>query len=168
MSPTAMLPVSLLSPSHCTYCGALPSTPNREGKLRRFRRCARCKSVDYCSTRCQRLDWKAVHRSECLPVAEMERFDDSDARNRSKAFMASLVSPGAVTHVLEGSRRLRPPNASSTAFKLSVHDSNSLRPHIHETFSQEARCLPDTSVARLSNANSPPQRARYKVFCLRA
>ena len=163
MSPTAIIPASLLIPSHCTYCGALPSTPNKEGKLRQFRRCAQCKSVDYCSTRCQRLDWKAAHRMECLPFAKMEKFDDSDARYRiQKARLGTaLSSTDPVTHDGARFRRLGPLDAPSADFRLSVHDSNGLRPHIHDNFLREARCLPDTSVKRLSNGNnSPPRRAR--------
>lgn len=71
ISPTAQLPVHVLKPSHCRCCGALPSTPNKKGDARRFRRCAQCKSVDYCSDKCQRMDWKGKHKKECLPIAKM-------------------------------------------------------------------------------------------------
>ena len=45
----------------CTTCHA------QEPALRTFMPCARCRIAVYCSTACQRKDWKRAHKSECLP-----------------------------------------------------------------------------------------------------
>ena len=44
--------------SHCGYCGE--TRPD-------MKKCARCKSVLYCSKACQQLDWKKSHRKSCKP-----------------------------------------------------------------------------------------------------
>ena len=57
-------------PGACASCGGLPSTLATQ-----FLRCAKCRSVDYCSIQCQKSHWLAVHNTECaslanVPVAE--------------------------------------------------------------------------------------------------
>jgi SET and MYND domain-containing protein len=50
----------------CSYCflplggaGAVP------------KRCTRCKVIRYCSTECQRADWKLIHQKECPVLRDM-------------------------------------------------------------------------------------------------
>jgi len=52
-------------PQTCGYCGAAPGSHTLSGKMRQFRRCARCKQADYCSEKCQRKHWKQEHMSRC-------------------------------------------------------------------------------------------------------
>ena len=57
-------------PGACASCGGLPSALATQ-----FLRCAKCRSVDYCSIQCQKSHWLAVHNTECaslanVPVAE--------------------------------------------------------------------------------------------------
>jgi hypothetical protein len=55
------------TPGLCNYCGAAPGSWQEGGGLRQFqfRRCKRCKVVDYCSEKCQRTDWHAGHKQKC-------------------------------------------------------------------------------------------------------
>jgi hypothetical protein len=53
------------TPGLCNYCGAAPGSLQEGGGVRQFRRCKRCKSVDYCSEKCQRTDWHAGHKQKC-------------------------------------------------------------------------------------------------------
>jgi hypothetical protein len=42
----------------CTYC-------NSEGLKSELKKCSRCKSLHYCSKKCQVADWKAGHKKDC-------------------------------------------------------------------------------------------------------
>ena len=53
------------APSNCNHCGGAPGSLTMSGEFRQFRRCARCKKVDYCSEKCQRKAWKHGHKTEC-------------------------------------------------------------------------------------------------------
>ena len=53
------------TPGLCNYCGAAPGSWQEGGGLRQYRRCKRCKVVDYCSEKCQRTDWHAGHKQKC-------------------------------------------------------------------------------------------------------
>ena len=76
----------------CPVCG-LPAT----------KRCARCKSVSYCSVKCQRAAWK-THKAECkpdeapaAPAAPQAREAESKAREaESKADEAPAAPAGPV------------------------------------------------------------------------
>ena len=43
----------------CTFCGS-PESSTRKHKV-----CSACKKAFYCSTDCQRFDWKKNHKTEC-------------------------------------------------------------------------------------------------------
>lgn len=55
----------LEGPSECAACGA---TSKKDGQPLAV--CSVCKSVGYCSTACQKADWKAVHRRECQALVK--------------------------------------------------------------------------------------------------
>ena len=146
--PQASMPVSMLLPSHCFYCGALPSSTRKDGSKFRFRRCARCRSVDYCSEKCQRKHWKECHKSEC-----------------------SLLE-GRVAREAKKHTRDHQPNAVG-GFMPSVHRSASARPNIYsvaEDSPQKVTNLPSrlappsVNVSRTDdrdrNLNTLPPRAR--------
>ena len=46
----------------CFWCGG----PNA---VRKVSQCGRCQAVDYCSSECQKKDWKAFHKDECKAIA---------------------------------------------------------------------------------------------------
>lgn len=115
------VPRPLENPRTCSTCGAAPGSLDGHGKLRLFRRCARCKEMDYCSEKCQRRHWEEGHRSACgreaccspndtLPAAA-QISDDSKlyrqpVRPRSRSASPSRVpphhtSPPGSQHVLE-------------------------------------------------------------------
>ncbi|CAB9506658.1 expressed unknown protein [Seminavis robusta] len=52
--------------SHCAPC-ANPQCTAFESTVKEFGRCTQCKSVAYCSTRCQKKAWKA-HKKECIKI----------------------------------------------------------------------------------------------------
>ena len=52
-------------PGACNFCGAAPGSYTASGKLRQFRRCARCRNADYCSDKCQRKHWLHAHKANC-------------------------------------------------------------------------------------------------------
>ena len=146
--PQTLMHVSMLQPSHCFYCGALPSSTRKDGTKYRFRRCARCKSVDYCSERCQRKHWKESHKSEC-PLLE------GKVAREAK-------------HAPDHQR-----NAVGLGFMPSVHRSASARPNIYSltedtpqkvTNSPSKRATPSVNVGRTDerdrNLNTLPPRAR--------
>jgi hypothetical protein len=48
---------------HCHHCGT-----EAANKHSSFKKCSRCFSVFYCSTKCQRASWK-VHKKDCVPLS---------------------------------------------------------------------------------------------------
>ncbi|KAJ3541080.1 hypothetical protein NMY22_g4040 [Coprinellus aureogranulatus] len=42
-----------------------PEAMGADAQVPVLKRCSRCRSITYCSSRCQRKDWKAFHRAEC-------------------------------------------------------------------------------------------------------
>jgi hypothetical protein len=40
----------------------------RETRRHEFRRCSVCGAANYCSRACQALDWKRVHKAQCVPM----------------------------------------------------------------------------------------------------
>jgi hypothetical protein len=59
----AVVPKHTANP--CAPCSN-PSCNNWETKPKEFQKCSRCKSVAYCSSDCQKKDWKAQHKSTCI------------------------------------------------------------------------------------------------------
>jgi hypothetical protein len=51
----------------CAPC-ANPSCKNWEKEPKEFKSCSVCKSVAYCSRDCQKKDWKAQHKSNCVTI----------------------------------------------------------------------------------------------------
>jgi len=47
----------------CSYCGA------PESQTIKHKRCSACKQRLYCSTDCQKFDWKKGHSKECKALA---------------------------------------------------------------------------------------------------
>jgi hypothetical protein len=45
----------------CAYCHSL------EEENEKFKVCARCKKVTYCSRKCHKKDWKKNHKKNCIP-----------------------------------------------------------------------------------------------------
>jgi hypothetical protein len=54
----------------CNVCGA--SKPEDRNKTNMLR-CSRCRAVYYCGADCQRADWKAAHKKECVAVADIKK-----------------------------------------------------------------------------------------------
>jgi len=48
----------------CLHCG---KTEGSEGKMKT---CSKCKAAVYCSKKCQGLDWKKVHSTQCKPASK--------------------------------------------------------------------------------------------------
>ncbi|EOA16034.1 hypothetical protein CARUB_v10004163mg [Capsella rubella] len=55
---------------HCPVCYCLATT-----------RCSRCKSVRYCSGKCQIIHWRQGHKDECLPASII--YDNEDEKSDS-------------------------------------------------------------------------------------
>jgi hypothetical protein len=55
----------------CSYCKAIPQ------KNKRFARCNRCKTVSYCSSKCQKLHWPE-HKQVCSPTKFYPSFLDNN------------------------------------------------------------------------------------------
>jgi hypothetical protein len=55
------------SANPCAPCSN-PSCNNWETEPKEFKTCSRCKAVAYCSRDCQKKDWKALHKSTCVPI----------------------------------------------------------------------------------------------------
>lgn len=51
---------------HCRYCNKMEMSEEFQMTLKR---CSRCQSAFYCSTACQRADWK-THKKTCLPATD--------------------------------------------------------------------------------------------------
>jgi hypothetical protein len=49
----------------CAPC-ANPPCENWEKEPKEYKTCSRCKSIAYCSIKCQKRDWKAQHKAECV------------------------------------------------------------------------------------------------------
>ena len=68
----------------CFFCG----TPEAAGAFS-LKRCNRCEAAFYCSTECQRRDWRAGHKLDCVQVQGSEglgaRSSSSSARRESRA-----------------------------------------------------------------------------------
>ena len=77
----------LASKLFCERCGSC---------LKRLRVCARCRTVSYCSTDCQKLDWKNKHKKLCKKKG---RGESSSAIESSKSAARTKVqSKEAVPH----------------------------------------------------------------------
>ncbi|KAJ7648335.1 hypothetical protein DFH06DRAFT_1476353 [Mycena polygramma] len=59
-----------------------------QGK-REFRRCSHCRQVYYCSSECQKRDWRSGHRESCDSL-RICRFKNSDISRRDLSFMCAL------------------------------------------------------------------------------
>lgn len=68
----------------CFFCG----TPEAAGTLS-LKRCNRCEAAFYCSAECQRRDWRAGHKLDCVQVQGSQglgaRSSSSSARRDSRA-----------------------------------------------------------------------------------
>ena len=60
------------STNPCNHCGL-------QAKFKKSR-CTACKSVYYCSTRCQQEHWKLIHRTECKATAAAAREKEGCAK----------------------------------------------------------------------------------------
>eukprot|EP01084_Bolivina_argentea_P315555 546726_1 len=49
-------------------CGYIYCTKINNGK---WYKCSKCKTLNYCSRKCQKLDWKAKHRDGCKRIVEL-------------------------------------------------------------------------------------------------
>jgi hypothetical protein len=51
----------------CAPCSN-PSCNNWETEPKQFKACSQCQTVAYCSRDCQKIDWKAQHKSKCFSI----------------------------------------------------------------------------------------------------
>jgi hypothetical protein len=142
-------PVSILRPSDCSYCGALPGSTGKKGRQLRFRRCAGCKSIDYCSERCQRKHWKETHKAECY------RLHAREAKN-APAYQHNQGGYGFVPSVAHSSANARP-----HIYHIATSDSPNLpaTPEFNTTRRNE-RDQDLNILQRMGDLNTPPPRAR--------
>ncbi|KAF7341407.1 MYND-type domain-containing protein [Mycena venus] len=68
-----------------TVCGAIKS-------MKGFNRCAGCESVLYCSSECQRADWRTSHREVCKLLLPHRPYSfDGRFPRRARAFVRALL-----------------------------------------------------------------------------
>ena len=150
-------PVSILQPSQCFYCGALPGSTGKKGRQLRFRRCAACKSIDYCSERCQRKHWKETHKAEC---SRLQCARAHEAKN-APDYQHNQVGYEFVPSVVHSSANARP-----HIYHIATSDSSSMRtPSMPATpvFNATQRNERDQDLnmlQRVRDLNTPPPRAR--------
>ncbi|KAJ7183823.1 hypothetical protein C8R46DRAFT_1067884 [Mycena filopes] len=56
-----------------------------------FKQCSQCQTALYCSTECQRLDWKAGHRRACAEMRTLHRAHSEVLTRRDRAFLRALL-----------------------------------------------------------------------------
>ncbi|KAJ3518241.1 hypothetical protein NMY22_g13780 [Coprinellus aureogranulatus] len=86
--------IELEDMSFPNICDNLSCTRTVGDERRLPRQCARCSSVIYCSTECQKTDWGANHRQECAPAHRFhleQKEEGSWYSHRSRAFQAKMV-----------------------------------------------------------------------------
>lgn len=59
--------LEVIGPKDCTNCGKTCSSA-KGVNMQKFKKCARCKHVFYCSRECQAFHWEDGHRQRCVPV----------------------------------------------------------------------------------------------------
>ncbi|KAJ6450977.1 hypothetical protein C8R47DRAFT_1170591 [Mycena vitilis] len=69
-----------------------------------FKRCAHCRGVYYCSSDCQKRDWKSGHRDTCNSL-RISRFRVSDISAQDVSFLRKLFNKDS--HLLESPQKLR-------------------------------------------------------------
>ena len=57
-----------------------PGCGKEETKQNKFKRCSRCWSTKYCSTECQKKDWKDGHNMECEAVKKIDNAGDKSVK----------------------------------------------------------------------------------------
>ena len=58
----------------CRTCGMEErELQKQKGKDKKMLKCARCKMVWYCSPQCQKMDWKAGHKNDCVKLTTSNR-----------------------------------------------------------------------------------------------
>ena len=73
------------------------SCVQRETEEARFRRCARCRSVWYCSLHCQKTHWRQQHSRECQTPAEGPMAQQPGVGDFSDTRAASAAHPTTTT-----------------------------------------------------------------------
>ena len=63
IAPVQAPPAPTRKAPACSVCGA---------KGRKLKACARCRSRRYCSTTCQKKDWKGGHKADCKDAADVD------------------------------------------------------------------------------------------------
>eukprot|EP00899_Mesostigma_viride_P026483 jgi/Mesvir1/7019/Mv09150-RA.1 len=72
----------------CNACGMVEPTDKK------FPVCARCHLARYCSTECQKVDWKAGHKEACcLPRAKFPAFDNPQRSVEDSGGVSSVSIP---------------------------------------------------------------------------
>lgn len=65
---------AVITNEKCANCGGVENT----------KRCSGCKSVWYCSTKCQTIDWKANHKKQCKKLKNKSRQNDKKMDNKKE------------------------------------------------------------------------------------
>jgi len=93
---------------------------------KRLSACGGCKTAQYCSSECQKKDWK-VHKTPCKQVQENRAKFNADAECTPGLFFASLSAQESSTALLAWTRHHRPilSWACANAFQVKRHPKNS-------------------------------------------
>ncbi|KAF7332953.1 hypothetical protein MVEN_02401200 [Mycena venus] len=70
-------------PSACNHCGNTKA-------IKEFKRCAGCERTYYCSSECQRIDWRVSHRAAC-PILSHNSFFNKSFTRRERGFIHALI-----------------------------------------------------------------------------
>ena len=98
-----------LPSKQCANCG-------KRGKG--FKQCSRCKAVKYCSRKCQKEHWQAIHKSVCNPKTSVQVISGHKQHKTFKAIMEKFWRYKGAIHMLS------PMHTSGTSVLMEFTQTN--------------------------------------------